>query len=212
MAIVGSKNMLPVSLASKNRRIGLVIATVVIAMVGMAYAAVPLYSLFCRVTGFGGTTQVATEAPAQALDRKVTVKFNADTARDMPWEFRPEQRETATRIGEKTLIAYEARNPTARAITGTALYNVVPEKAGKYFRKIECFCFNEQTLGPGETARMPVAFFIDPALANDPNMDDVGTITLSYSFFKVGSSALDLAMEDFYNQPANTEGPRQTGK
>lgn len=188
------------TLAQKNRRFGLIIIFIVIGMVGVSYAFVPLYDLFCRVTGFAGTTQVAEAAPNEILDRTVSVKFNADTARDMPWEFRPVQREVATRLGEKKLISYKAHNPTDQAITGTAVYNVVPSKAGKYFHKIACFCFGEQTLQPGEQVEMPVVFYIDPAMNNDLDMQDLTTITLSYSFFKIDSPELDQALEEFYNQ------------
>lgn len=188
------------SLARRNRRAGLVILCIAAGMVALAYASVPLYKLFCRVTGFGGTTQVAAAAPEKILARAVTVRLDASTSRDMPWHFAPAQRQVAVRLGEKALVSYRAENRSERPVTGTAVYNVTPAKAGKYFRKIECFCFGEQTLNPGEKVNMPVVFFVDPALDSDPDMKDVGAITLSYTFFPAGSSDLDRALEDFYNQ------------
>lgn len=172
-------------LQRRLRRTAWSAAFVVVGMVGMSYAAVPLYDLFCRVTGFGGTTQVAEAAPDQVIDRRMTVRFNADTAGDMPWRFRPEQRKIDVQVGESMLAFYTARNDTDRTIVGTATYNVTPLKAGIYFNKVECFCFTEQTLEPGQQVEMPVSFFVDPDIENDPNMKDVGTITLSYTFFEV---------------------------
>lgn len=160
-------------------------ALVAVGMVGLAYAAVPLYSLFCRVTGYGGTTQVAEAAPGAVGERLMTVRFDASVERGMPWDFRPAQREVVVRIGEQTLAHYVASNPTARPITGQASFNVTPLKAGKYFDKIECFCFTKQTLAPGQTVDMPVSFFVDPALLKDRDMAEVDTITLSYTFFRL---------------------------
>lgn len=187
-------------LLRKNKRLALTVLAVAAGMIALAYASVPLYDLFCRATGFGGTTQVAAQAPEKVLDRIITVRFDASTGHGMPWHFAPEQRRIDVRLGEKTLTAYRAANPSEQAVTGTAVYNVSPPKAGKYFNKISCFCFAEQTLGPGEKANMPVVFFVDPALNDDPDMQDVSSITLSYTFFESGSAALDKAMEGFYNQ------------
>ena len=156
----------------------------VFGMVGLAYASVPLYALFCQVTGFGGTTQRADAAPERQVDRVIKVRFNADVNNALPWRFKPEQRELTVKLGEMGLAAYQAANRADRATVGTALYNVTPDKAGKYFNKIECFCFTEQVLEPGQSVDMPVAFFVDPALAEDPAMEDVTTITLSYTFFR----------------------------
>ena len=153
-------------------------------MGGLTYAAVPLYQLFCRVTGFGGTTQVAAAAPEVVTDRVITVRFNADVGRDMPWRFRPIQREMTVRVGETGLASYFAENLSDAVVVGSAVFNVTPHKAGPYFTKIACFCFDEQTLVPGERVEMPVTFFIDPAIMDDDNLDDVDTITLSYTFFK----------------------------
>jgi cytochrome c oxidase assembly protein subunit 11 len=160
------------------------LAGLVVGMVGLAYASVPLYRLFCQVTGFGGTTQVATAAIPAPAAGVVTVRFDANVARGMPWRFRPAARSLAIRLGETVEATYVASNPTDRAITGTATFNVTPEKAGLYFTKIDCFCFAEQTLAPGQEVEMPVVFFVDPALADDPNTRDIGTITLSYTFFE----------------------------
>lgn len=158
----------------------------------VAYAA-PLYDLFCRVTGYGGTTQVATASADRILDRRITVRFNADAASELPWNFRPQQRQIDVRVGEQALAFYRAQSTAHEAVTGTATFNVTPAKAGLYFSKIDCFCFTEQTLGPGETVDMPVQFFIDPAIADDPNLDDVTTITLSYTFFRAIGTAADGA-------------------
>jgi cytochrome c oxidase assembly protein subunit 11 len=158
---------------------------IVAGMLMLAYASVPLYDLFCRVTGFGGTTQQAIVAPPSSaiLARKVTVSFNADTARDLPWEFKPMQKAVNVRVGENKLVFYTAKNVSDKPVTGIATFNVTPEKAGGYFNKIQCFCFENQTLQPGEEVTMPVSFFVDPTVANDKNMDDLQDITLSYTFF-----------------------------
>jgi cytochrome c oxidase assembly protein subunit 11 len=156
----------------------------VVGMAGLAYASVPLYRIFCQVTGFGGTTMRADAVPGPVLEREMTVRFDANVA-DLPWSFQPEVRLTRVKLGENGLVYYRAVNRSSVAIVGTATYNVTPEKAGPYFAKIACFCFTEQRLEPGEAIDMPVSFFVDPALADDPNMEEVGTITLSYTFFKV---------------------------
>ncbi|MDA1098091.1 MAG: cytochrome c oxidase assembly protein [Proteobacteria bacterium] len=175
----------------RTRLTALAAVCVVFGMVGAAYAAVPLYRLFCQVTGFGGTTQVAAQAPAAVGERVITVRFNADTANAMPWRFRPQQRAVTVRVGEQTLALYEASNPSQRRIVGSATFNVTPAKAGAYFNKIECFCFTEQALLPGESVDMPVSFFVDPAISDDPNLDDVNNITLSYTFFEVPGGTND---------------------
>ena len=161
---------------------------VVAGMAALAWAAVPLYDLFCRVTGFGGTPLVAESGADRVLDRTVAVRFDASTAAGMPWTFRPEQTVRSVRLGETALAFYEATNPTGRPVTGTATFNVTPPSVGGYFVKIDCFCFTEQTLAPGETARMPVTFFVDPAILDDPEARAVGTITLSYTFFEVAGT------------------------
>jgi len=155
---------------------------VALGMLGMAYAAVPLYDLFCRVTGFGGTTQQADAGSDVVLDRTITVRFDATTARGMPWRFEPVETTREIRIGETGLAFYEAYNPTDRPIAGTASYNVSPLGMGAYFVKIDCFCFNEQVLAPGERVSMPVTFYVDPAMIDDAETEGVHTVTLSYTF------------------------------
>ena len=157
---------------------------VVAGMTAMGWAAVPLYDLFCRVTGYGGTTQVATDASDVILDRTVTVRFDASTGRDMPWTFKPVKTTMDIRIGETGLAFYEAHNPTDHAVAGTASFNVTPLNIGGYFVKIDCFCFTEQVLQPGETVMMPVTFYVDPAIVEDDETADTHTITLSYTFFE----------------------------
>lgn len=170
-------------LQNRNRKTAIAAAGIVVGMIGLSYASVPLYDWFCRVTGFGGTTQVAEAAPAEIGERRIKVRFNADTAKGMPWRFQPVQREIEVRVGESALGFYIAQNPTDESVKGTATFNVTPLKAGIYFNKIECFCFTEQTLTAGQSIDMPVSFFVDPAISEDPNLDDVKTITLSYTFF-----------------------------
>lgn len=167
-----------------HRRTLIPIIGVGLGMAAMAWAAVPLYDLFCRVTGYGGTTQEASAAPLQVLDRTVTVRFDASTAQGMAWEFEPLQNTMDVRIGETGLAFYEAYNPTNRPITGTASFNVTPLSVGGYFAKIECFCFVEQTLQPGERVQMPVTFFVDPEMVDDGQTKLIHTITLSYTFFE----------------------------
>ena len=184
----------------KNAKLGLTILVVVFGMVGMSYAFVPLYNLFCRVTGLGGTTQVAAELPKQIIDREITVKFNAQTNKKLPWDFKPEQREIIVKLGQRGITSYTSHNKAPIPTGGTAVYNVTPLKAGKYFHKIQCFCFDEQILKPRERVDMPVMFYVDPAMNDDPLMDDVKTITLSYTFFSANSKELDSALEAFYNE------------
>jgi cytochrome c oxidase assembly protein subunit 11 len=171
-------------LARRNRRTGLAAAGIVTFMVGLSFAAVPLYDLFCRVTGFGGTTQRSAAAPGAVGDRQITIRFNATTHPNLPWRFTPEQPSATLRLGEEGLAFYAAANRADTAVTGISTYNVTPEKVGRYFHKIACFCFDEQTLSPGERVDMPVTFWVDPKIAEDPNTRDITTITLSYSFFR----------------------------
>jgi cytochrome c oxidase assembly protein subunit 11 len=153
-------------------------------MAGLAWASVPLYDIFCRVTGYAGTTQVANQGSDRVLDRTVTVRFDASTARGMPWEFRPVKTAIRLKLGETALAFYEAYNPTDRVVAGTASYNVSPFSVGGYFTKIDCFCFTEQVLQPGERVTMPVTFFVDPEIVDDAEAAGVTTITLSYTFFE----------------------------
>jgi cytochrome c oxidase assembly protein subunit 11 len=159
---------------------------VVVFMVGASYAAVPFYNWFCRTTGFNGTTQVATAAPSGApLARKIAVRFDANVGPGLPWKFEPEQNEIEVQIGEVVTVFYTVTNQAARTTAGVAAYNVAPLTVGAYFQKINCFCFNEQTMGPGEKREMPVVFYVDPALAKDSENDGLNTITLSYTFYPV---------------------------
>ena len=163
---------------------------VVVLMVGASYAAVPFYDWFCRATGFNGTTQVATSAPSDApLTRKIFVRFDANVGPGLPWKFEPEQNEIEVRIGEVVTVFYTVTNQAARATTGVAAYNVAPLTVGAYFQKINCFCFTEQTMGPGEKREMPVVFYVDPQLAKDSENDTLKTITLSYTFYPVRDPA-----------------------
>jgi cytochrome c oxidase assembly protein subunit 11 len=173
-----------------NARTALLTAGVAVGMVGLAFASVPLYRLFCQATGYGGTTQRAEHAPDAAGERVITVRFNADVAgTNLPWSFTPVQREVKVRVGEEHLIHYHAVNRGKEAVIGTATFNVTPAKAGIYFQKIACFCFSEQRLDAGESVDMPVSFFIDPEIAKDPNTRDLDTITLSYTFFRAKHDA-----------------------
>lgn len=173
-------------LQRKNRRIAAYCVATVAFMVAGAFASAPLYDLFCRVTGFAGTPLRAAQAPGAVGndEQLITVRFNSTVAPGMPWKFQPVQREIKVRPGEEMLAFYQATNPTARTVMGTASFNVTPEKAGQYFNKIACFCFTEQELGPGQTVDMPVSFFVDPEMLKDPKTRDVVEITLSYTFFR----------------------------
>lgn len=177
---------------STNRVTASALVVVVAAMGGLAWASVPLYQWFCQVTGYGGTTQAATALPTEILDREMTVRFNADTARGLPWTFKPVQRQITLRVGDTGLAFYRAVNHGDRPVTGTATFNVTPAKAGIYFDKIDCFCFTEQTLEPGQEADLAVSFFIDPDISADPNLDEVRTITLSYTFFETDDAETAL--------------------
>jgi len=187
--------MASVPLEARNRRTMLIAFGAAAAMLGLGYASVPLYRLFCEVTGFGGTTQRATEAEASTAEAMAasvgaasySIRFDANTQRDMPWSFEPLQVTDRVSVGQRDMAIYVARNDSSVPITGTATFNVEPEAAGKYFNKIQCFCFTEQTLQPGQQVRMPVLYYVDPAALDDPNMQGVEQITLSYTFHRVKS-------------------------
>ncbi len=183
----------------KNTKTLSAILLLVAVMIGLAFASVPLYDLFCRMTGYGGTTQRGDTLPETILDREVIVRFDTNLAKGIDWSFRPEKPQETVKLGQQGLIAFEAHNKSAQPSVGTALFNVNPPKAGQYFHKIQCFCFAEQTLKPGESMSMPVVYYIDPSMADDREMDDVTVITLSYTFFPAESEELDRAMEAFYN-------------
>lgn len=168
----------------QNGRLALKLVGVAVLMASLSFAAVPFYDWFCRVTGFAGTPQQAASATGEVLDQTITIRFDANVDRAMPWEFKPVQNEMVLRIGETGLAFYEAYNPTDRTIAGTASFNVSPDIAGPYFTKIECFCFTEQVLKPGERVQMPVSFFVDPEITRDGNTARVRHITLSYTFFE----------------------------
>ena len=172
----------------KNKQLVITLASVAVGMLMLAYAAVPLYQLFCQVTGFGGTTMRAAAAPLEATDRVMTVRFNADHDPNLPWKFTPLERKVQVKVGENRLIAYHAENTTDKPTRGTATYNVTPHAAGKYFNKIQCFCFQEQRLEAGEKVTMPVSFFIDPDILEDEELQDLQNITLSYTFFNYESA------------------------
>src|ERR1700731_4465974 len=163
---------------------------VVVLMVGASFAAVPFYNWFCRATGFNGTTQVATAAPTSApLARKIAVRFDSNVAGGLPWKFEPEQTEIEVKIGQVVTVYYTVTNQSARTTTGQAAYNVAPLTVGAYFQKINCFCFTEQTMAPGEKSEMPVVFYVGPALVADSDNDGLNTITLSYTFYPVREQA-----------------------
>ena len=161
-----------------------VAVAVVIGMTGMAFAAVPLYRAFCRITGYGGTTQTAVAAPSRMLDRRIVVRFDANVSPDLPIEFAPKQLSETLRIGQTGIAYYRVRNLSNERVTARASYNVTPHVAGQYFAKIQCFCFQDRTLAPGEEAELPVVFFVDPDLVSDPETAGIGTLTLSYTFFR----------------------------
>ena len=178
------------TLAQRNRRSALIFALVALGMLGLGYAAVPLYRIFCQVTGFGGTTMRVSEAEAatvEAASRTLTIRFDANTSPALPWRFRPERPTDRVTVGARDMTVFVAKNLSDRPVTGTASFNVTPAQAGQYFSKIQCFCFTEQRLEPGQEMRMPVLFFVDPKILDDPDTKDIEEITLSYTFFPVDS-------------------------
>ncbi len=172
------------SMQRRNRLMGLIALGVAGGMLGVSFAAVPLYRLFCQVTGFGGTPMVGGGPAPGATGRSITVRFNATVQPNLPWRFTPGQAPMRLQEGEEGLAFYRAANLSDRPVTGVATYNVTPETVGRYFHKTACFCFNEQTLQPGQEVDMPLSFWIDPAIAEDRNTRDIRTITISYSFFR----------------------------
>lgn len=171
---------------SRNARTAVLMFGIVVGMTGLAYASVPLYRLFCQVTGFGGTPQVAEGAQAPgAAGRTISIRFDANTDRQLPWRFQPEEARRSIPIGSRNIAFYTARNDSGVPVTGSASFNVTPAQAGRYFTKIQCFCFNEQTLQGHQEVRMPVTFYVDPAILNDPDARNISEITLSYTFYKV---------------------------
>ncbi|WP_142847314.1 cytochrome c oxidase assembly protein [Telmatospirillum sp. J64-1] len=196
----------------KIRRTVLASLAAVAAMVGLVVASVPLYDLFCRVTGYGGTPRVAASTGEVVSDRIMTIRFDSNTMPDLEWRFSPDQRSMDVRLGESGLAFYTATNTGDEPVVGTATFNVTPMKAGIYFNKVECFCFTEQVLQPGESIQMPVSFFVDPALAEDRYVNEVTTITLSYTFFRAqdqsGAAAQNANVND--NGETDSNGGRRS--
>jgi len=186
------------SLGKAKRRTALFAAVVVVAMTGAAFAAVPLYKTFCQLTGFDGTVRRAESAPTQVLERKLLIRFDANV-RGVPWDFAPDQATQTVQIGKTGLAFFRVTNHGDKPVTGHAAYNVVPEGAAKYFEKLQCFCFTDQTLQPGQTMDFPVVYFVDPKFASDPDTKDGQDITLSYTFFPVAAPA---AAKSASNTPA----------
>ena len=195
---------IPADIAQRNRRVGFAAVLFALAMLGLGYASSPLYRLFCQATGFAGTTRRASDAEAAAVsvaDRLVKIRFDANIERGMAWQFRPERGTDTVQMGGRHMAIFLARNLSDKPLTGRASFNVTPEQTGRYFNKVQCFCFTEQTLQPGQEVRMPVVYFVDPKMLNDPDARDIDEITLSYTFHPIaarsiandGSKALDRA-------------------
>jgi cytochrome c oxidase assembly protein subunit 11 len=178
-------------LAARNRRSAFAALALVAGMIALGFASVPLYRIFCQVTGFGGTTQRAEAVAANVhpVGRVITVRFDSNVSHELPWNFAPERTTDRVAIGAREIAFYRAENLSDHAITGSASFNVTPQAAGRYFTKIQCFCFTQQTLQPGEEARMPVTYYVDPAILDDPDVGDVEEITLSYTFYPVDEPA-----------------------
>jgi cytochrome c oxidase assembly protein subunit 11 len=198
---------MPAELDPKVRRRNRIILTslcgVAFSMGVLAFASSPLYRIFCQVTGYGGTTQVADSVSGQVLDRKVKVRFVANTDADLPWSFKAEQTEVEVKLGEPALIYFQATNNAKEPTAGQAVYNVTPDKVGLYFSKVQCFCFTEQIIQPGETVEFPVYFYVDAAMDAQPNLKDVQTITLSYTFYSQRSKSLENAVAAYYRAAQN---------
>jgi len=196
------------SLARQHRLIALCCGAFVLSMIGAAYAAVPLYSLFCKVTGYAGTTRVAAAAPSRTLDRSFDISFDANINRDLPWTFVPEARRVTVKAGEVKTIYYKITNTSQSPTVGVAAYNVTPMETGAFFSKIQCFCFTEQKLGPGESLELPVVFFVDPAIADNKALDDVRDVTLSYTYYPAKRPASPVAAATPLPQPASSVKPQ----
>lgn len=182
----GQTASLPAGNEKTNRKTAFIISLVALGMLALGFASVPLYRIFCQVTGLGGTTQVATESEAATVaiaDKVVSIRFDSNVAQDMPWTFQPEHITDKVTVGARDMAIYLAENNSDHSITGTATFNVTPQAAGKYFNKIQCFCFTQQTLKAGEKVRMPVLYYVDPAILDDPDTQDIEEITLSYTFY-----------------------------
>ena len=185
----------PSSSAPQHRKVAVLCGVLVAAMLSLAYASVPLYRMFCQATGYAGTTQRVAGPSATVSDVTVTVRFDANTAPGLPWTFEVMTKPMVVKLGETAVATYRATNTSSAPATGTAAYNVVPDQAGSFFNKLECFCFTEQTLQPGQSADLPVQFFVDPAMALDSDGQRIGEITLSYTFFPVIAAKKAIAVE-----------------
>jgi len=190
---------------SRNSLIGVVLVGVVGGMAGLSFAAVPLYRMFCAATGYNGTPKIGPAASPGADGRSITVRFNATTSPSLPWRFAPNEGSLTVPLGEDRLTSYAGQNRSAQAVTGVATYNVTPEKAARYFHKTACFCFDQQTLAAGQEMQFPLSFWVDPAIADDPDTRDVRTITLSYTFFR---SLDDAARNGGLDKAGPHVGPR----
>lgn len=186
-----------------QKKTGLALVGVAALMLSLSFAAVPFYDWFCRVTGYGGTVAVADQGADKVLDRTIEIRFDASLEAGMPWEFKPQVHKMTVKIGETGLAFYEAYNPTDRVIGGTASYNVMPDLAGGYFTKIECFCFTEQVLQPGERVIMPVSFYVDPSIVDDPEAGLIKVITLSYTFHETALPDQQAALAADPAKPIN---------
>jgi cytochrome c oxidase assembly protein subunit 11 len=183
--MIENKPMSKKSILSRDVTVAAVCGMVVALMIGASYAAVPFYNWFCRTTGFAGTTQVSEKAPDHVLGRTLIIRFDSNVTPGLPWKFEPEQNEINLRIGQVTTVHYKVTNLAAREITAQAGYNVSPPQVGAYFKKINCFCFTQQTMKPGETREMTVVFYVDPSIVKDSDQDQLNTITLSYTFYRI---------------------------
>ena len=175
--------------AKRHGPLALSLAAFAAFMVGLSFAAVPLYRMFCQVTGYGGVPQRAESAPGEVLDRTIRVRFDANVDRELPWSFRPTEQTIDVKIGDSALTFFKAANSTDKPVSGTAVFNVAPELAGRYFTKIECFCFKQQTLAAGQSVEMPVTFFVDPKIVEDEDTKNISEITLSYTFYRSDADA-----------------------
>ncbi|MBC7637403.1 MAG: cytochrome c oxidase assembly protein [Acetobacteraceae bacterium] len=189
---------------ARNSFVGGALVAVMVGMVGLSFAAVPLYRAFCAATGYGGTPQIGPGSSPGVTEALITVRFDANTAPSLPWYFAPAQAQTTLRLGEEQVAFYTARNDAKTPVTGVAIYNVSPDKVGKYFHKTACFCFNEQTLAPGQDMAFPLSFWVDPAIATDPDTADVREITLSYTFLR---SLNDAAKSEALAKAGTHVGP-----